>query len=141
MPTCPVFTGPVTYDDETTVQLLVNLHHNTTAPLCHLFGCAPCTSPVVIDDTITSLLNASILYSAAFGLFTATTVSMDDRMQSYDYSLLLILNPFATHSFVYYAASVDFVDNYLQNIHSNDDSVFRMTALASNTEVRINSYN
>jgi len=88
----------------------------------------------VVDDNITSVLNASILYSAAFGLFTATTVSMDDRMQSTDYSLLLMLNPFATHSF---AASVDFVDNHLQNIHSNDDSIFRMTALASNTEVRI----
>jgi len=52
-------------------------------------------------------------------------------------SLLLMLNPFASHSFVYYAASVDFVGDYLRHLHSNDQSVFQIIALANNTEVRI----
>ena len=119
------------------IQLNVNVRNITTAPLCHLFGCSSCTSPVFVSNLRTSTLTASILYLGAGGLFTASIVSRDFRTQSTDYSLSLMLDPFANHSFVYYAASVDFVGDHLQVLHSNDDSVFRVVALANNTEVRI----
>ena len=129
--------GLLYIDNDVTVQLLVNLRHGNRAMLFYLFGCTICTSPVVVDNSTTSTLNSSILYSATVGQFMASAVSMDRRTQSTDYSLLLMLNPFATHSFVYYAASVDFVSTYLQKIHSDDESIFKVIALANNTEIRI----
>lgn len=93
----------------------------------------------MVDNVNTSVLNAEILYSAAAGMFTASTVLRNDIAQSSDYSLSLMLNPFAGHTFVYYAASVDFVGEYVQMLHFNDKSVFKVIALASNTKVRIAS--
>ena len=93
----------------------------------------------MVDNVNTSVLNAEILYSAAAGMFTASTVLRNDIAHSSDYSLSLMLNPFASHTFVYYAASVDFVGEYIQMLHFNDKSVFKVIALASNTKVRIAS--
>ena len=129
--------GLSSFASDVSIQLNVNVRNITTAPLCHLFGCSSCTSPVIVSNLRTSTLTASILYLGAGGLFTASIVSRDSRTQSTDYSLSLMLDPFANHSFVYYAASVDFVGDHLQALHSNDDSVFRVVALANNTEVRI----
>ena len=130
---------PFASDIHITVQLYVNLRYNITAPLCHLFAiwCTTCTSPVVVNNTNATVLSGDILYSAAAGLFSASTVLRDNITQSTDYSLSLMFNPFANHSFVYYAASVDFVGEYLKILHSNDDSAFIVTALKNNTEVRI----
>jgi len=119
------------------MQLYVNVRNSTAAPLCHLFGCSTCTSPVIVNNLTTSTLTANILYLGVGGLFTASIVSTDLRTQSKDYSLSLLLDPFANHSFVYYAASINFVGDHLQALHSNDHSVFRVVALANNTEVRI----
>ena len=47
--------------------------------------------------------------------------------QAKHYSLMLMLNPQASHSFVYYAVST----------LSNDGRFFRVTALTNNVEVRI----
>ena len=129
--------GLSSFASSVSIQLNVNVRNITTAPLCHLFGCSSCTSPVIVSNLSTSTLTASILYLGAGGLFTASIVSRDFRTQSTDYSLSLMLDPFADHSFVYYAASVDFMGDHLQALHSNDDSVFRVVALANNTEVRI----
>ena len=62
---------------------------------------------------------------------------IDSSTQSSDISLVLMMDPQADHSFVYYAASVDFIGDYLEQLHSNDDSMIRVTALVGNTEVRI----
>ena len=54
---------------------------------------------------------------------------IDSLTQSSDYTLVLMLDPQADHTFVYYAASIDFIGGYLQALHSNDNSVMRITAL------------
>ena len=118
--------------------MYVNIRNsNTSVPLCHLFGCSSCTSPVIVSNLRTSKLSASILYIGITGLFTTSIVSRDLRTQSTDYSLGLLLDPLANHSFVYYSASVDFVGASLQALHSNDENIFRVVALANNTEIRI----
>ena len=70
-------------------------------------------------------------------MLVASAVFIDSLTQSSDYTLVLMLNPQANHSFVYYAASIDFIGDHLQTLHSNDVSIMRITALASNTEIRI----
>ena len=86
---------------------------------------------------MTRSLNANILYSVVKGLLVATAVFSDSLTRSSDYFLVIMLDPWANYSFVYYAASIDFVGSYLQALHSNDESVIKITALTSNTEVRI----
>ena len=88
-------------------------------------------------DSSTVILSTVTLYSATKGTLVASAVYMDLLTQSSDYNLVLMLDPQANHSFVYYAASVDFVGDYLQRLHSNDDSIMIVTVLANNTEVRI----
>ena len=88
-------------------------------------------------DNRTSILSADKLYSVARGMLVASAVFTDSLTRSSDYTLVLMFDPQADHSFVYYAVSIDFVGDYLQALHSNDDSVMRITALTSNTEVRI----
>ena len=90
----------------------------------------------MIDNT-TTILSADLLYSVERGALVASAVFIDSLTQSTDATLVLMMDPQADHSFVYYAASVDFIGDYLEQLHSNDDSIMRVTALVSNTEVRI----
>ena len=112
------------------------IHDNGTTAVCQLFGCTACTAPIMVDNR-TSILSADKLYSVARGMLVASAVFTDSLTQSNDYTLVLMFDPQANHSFVYYAASIDFIGDYLQALHSNDDSIMRITALTSNTEVRI----
>ena len=82
-------------------------------------------------------LGEGSLYSVERGMLVASAVFFNPFVLSTDYTLVLMLDPQADHSFVYYAASVDFIGDYLQQLHSNDDSIMRVMALVSNTEVRI----
>ena len=119
------------------VRFYVNsIHNDGTTAVCQLFGCATCTAPIKVDSR-TSIFSADTLYSVARGMLVASAVFIDSLTQSSDYTLVLMLDPQANHSFVYYAASIDFIGDYLQALHSNDNSIMRITALASNTEVRI----
>ena len=88
-------------------------------------------------DSTTSILIADTLYSVERGMLVASAVFIDSLTQSTDYTLVLMLDPQADHSFVYYAASIDFIGGYLQHLHSNDDSIMRVMAFTKNTEVRV----
>ena len=110
--------------------------NNGTTPVCQLFGCTTCTAPIMVGSS-TNILTADKLYSVARGALVASAVFMDSLTQSSDYTLVLMFDPQADHAFVYYAVSVDFVGGYLQALHSNDNSVMRITALTRSTEVRI----
>ena len=88
-------------------------------------------------DNRTSILSADILYSVERGMLVASAVFIDSLTQSSDYTLVLMLDPQANHPFVYYAASIDFIGDHLQALHSNDDSIMRITVFMKNTEVRI----
>ena len=129
--------GELNTFDSVNIRFYVNaIHDNGMASVCQLFGCTTCTAPIMVDDR-TSILTADKLYSVARGILVASAVFIDLLTQSSDYTLVLMLDPQADHTFVYYAASIDFVSGYLQALHSNDDSVMRITALTRNTEVRI----
>ena len=119
------------------VKFYVNsMQNNGTSFICRLSGCRTCTTPILVDNS-TSILGANRLYSVANGTFAASAVFIDSLTQSRDYTLVLLFHPQAYHTFVYYAASIDFVGGYLQALHSNDDCFIRVIALASNTEIRI----
>ena len=121
------------------IALVVNtIHDNDTIQICQSVGCttSTCTTPILVDNT-TSFLSADTLYSVERGMLVASAVFVDSLTQSNDLTLVLMLDPQANHSFVYYAVSIDFIGDFLQALHSNDDSIMRITALASNTEVRI----
>ena len=121
----------------TDVLFYANSLINYAVSVCHLFGCTTCTVPVTISEDTTTSLSGEIIYSVKRDRLAASVMINDSRTQSQDYSLVLMLDPRANHSFVYYTASVDFVGDYLQSIHSNDESFFAVTALASNTMIRI----
>ena len=116
--------------------LVNSLYENGTTAVCQLFGCTTCTGPIMVDNR-TSILSADILYSVETGMLVASAVFIDLLTQSNDFTLVLMLDPQANHSFVYYAASIDFIGDHLQALHSNDISIMRITALVSNTEIRI----
>ena len=107
-----------------------------TGFICLLSGCTRCTTPILVDNN-TSILSTNRLYTVARGTFAASAVFVDSLTQSSDYTLVLMFAVQATHSFVCYAAAVDFIGGYLQALHSNDDFYIRVVALASNTEIRI----
>ena len=106
-----------------------------TTAVCQM-ECTTCTGPIMVDNT-TSILSADALYSVERGMLVASAVFIDSLTHSSDYTLVLMLDPQANHPFVYYAASIDFIGDHLQALHSNDDSIIRITALTSNTEIRI----
>ena len=119
------------------IQFYVNtIHKNGSIAVCQLFGCTTCTSPIMVDNT-TSILSADTLYSVERGMLVASAVFIDSLTQSTDYTLVLMLDPQADHSFVYYAASIDFIGGYLQALHSNDNDMIRITALETEAEIRI----
>ena len=104
--------------------------------ICLSAGCKTCIAPIIVDST-TSILTTNRLYTVARRTFSANAMFVDSLTQSRDYTLVLMSDLQANHSFVYYAASVNFVGNFLQALHSNDDFYIRIVALASNTEIRI----
>ena len=116
--------------------LLNSIHNNGSIAVCQLSECTTCTNPIMVDNT-TSILSGDTLYSVERGMLVASAVFMDSLTQSTDYTLVLMLDPQADHSFAYYAASIDFIGGYLQALHVNDNNIIRVTALASNTEIRI----
>ena len=105
--------------------------------VCHLFGCSRCSSPATVFHYETRDLYGEGIYTVKQNWLTASIVITDFKTKSQDYSLVLMLDSQATHSFVYYAASIDFVGEYLQSLHSNDESFFTITALTNNTVIRI----
>ena len=130
--------GQPTIFDSVDITFIINtIHSNTTTSVCQVFGCTTptCTTPTLVDNT-TVFLNAYALYSVEKGMLVATAL-INSSTGSSDLTLVLMLDPQANHSFIYYAASIDFVGDFLQALHSNDNSMVGITALASNTEVRI----
>jgi len=85
----------------------------------------------------TKKLSGANIYQVKRDELVASAMFTDIRNQSEDYSLVLMLDPKANHSFVYYAVSINFVGDYLQSMHFNDESFFAVTALANNTIIRI----
>ena len=123
--------------DGVDLRFYVNSAHSKgTTPICQLFGCTTCAAPITVDNS-TSILSADTLYSVERGMLVASAVFIDSLTQSSDYTLVLMMDPQADHSFVYYAASIDFIGGYLQALHSNDDSIMRFIAFTKNTEVRV----
>ena len=112
-----------------------SIHNNDAIAVCQLFGCTTCTSPIMIGSR-TSILSADTLYSVERGVLVASAVFIDSLTQSSDYTLVLMLDPQANHPFVYHAASIDFIGDHLQALHSNDISIMRITTTVSNTEIR-----
>ena len=113
----------------------INKNDSGTTAVCQM-ECTTCTGPIMVDNT-TSILSADALYLVERGMLVASAVFIDSLTQSSDYTLVLMLDPQADFPFVYYAASIDFIGDHLQALHSNDDSIMRITAITSNTEIRI----
>ena len=104
--------------------------------ICLSYGCVTCTAPIVVQNN-TIILDADRLYSVTSRTFVASAVFIDSLTKSSHYSLVLMLDAQSNHPFIYYAASVDFVGNYLQTLHLNDDYFIRIVAISSNAEIRI----
>ena len=113
----------------------INKNDSDTTAVCQL-ECTTCSGPIMVDNT-TSILSADTLYSVEKGVLVTSAVFIDSLTQSSDYTLVLMLDPQANFPFVYYAASIDFIGYHLQALHSNDVSIMKITALVSNTEIRI----
>ncbi|XP_065916878.1 uncharacterized protein [Dysidea avara] len=129
--------GGIKFDSRINVLLQITSLYNFTTPVCHLYGCTSCFGPSLVGSSVTRAHSGDRIYLASIGRVVATAVlSLTGRMPS-DYSLILMMNPFASHSFVYYAASVDFVGDHLQQLHSNDQTIIQIIALTNSTEVRI----
>ena len=103
-------------------------------PICHLFGCMACTGPLEVENNTTVLVEDNIIFSVKYDMLTATAMFMNTEAQSSGYTLLLMLDPHVQHSFVYYTASVDFMDI---QVESNSNNILYLMALTDNTEVRI----
>ena len=118
----------------------INKNDSGTTAVCQL-ECRTCTGPIMVDST-TSILSADTLYSVEKGVLVASAVFIDSLTQSSDYTLVLMLDPQTDFPFVYYAASIDFIGDHLQALHSNDYSFLRISSLVSGTEIRMSeSYN
>ena len=89
----------------------------------------------MIENNITKVVGGDNIFSVRSQLITGRIMFRDTRSLSSDYSLLLMLNPLANYSFVYYVTSIGFVDDYLQSSYLN--YVIHIVALATNTVVRI----
>ena len=128
--------GELNTSDSINIKYFINSENDGQNFICQLIGCTVCTTPIQVDDP-TIILSAGILYAVAKEAFVASAVFTDLFTQSSDYTLVLMLDQQANYSFVYYAASIDFVGSYLKALHSNDDYTFRVVALTNYTEIRI----
>ena len=132
--------GGLQFENYIVESFIVNLFGNDPTTIC-LVNCSTCF-PIPVEDNDTITLETDELYAIRSGTLVVSIFLIDIRTQSTpDYSLVLMFNPQASHSFVYYSISVDFVGDYLQSLHSNDHNTFIVTALARNTEVRISPNN
>jgi len=129
--------GGIKFDSKINVLLEISSLYNFSIPVCHLYGCTHCFGPNSVRNSVTTTLSGDRIYLADGGKVVATAVLMLTGRMPSDYSIQLMINPFISHSFVYYAASVNFVGDHLQQLHSNDQSVIQIIALTKNTEVRI----
>ena len=128
--------GELNTSDSINIKYIINSKSDGQTFICQLVGCTVCTTPILVDDP-TIILSAGILYTVAKEEFVASAVFTDSLTHSSDHTLVLMLDHQANHSFVYYAASIDFVGSYLKTLHSNDDYIFRVVALTHYTEIRI----
>ena len=119
---------------QVSAHLYISSAHSDTVPMCHLSGCATCSNPVMIENNRITVISGDDIFSVEDQLITVGVVLEHTQSQLTHYGLLLMLNPLANHSFVYYVASIEFVDDYL---HLNDNNVVHIIALASDTVVRI----
>ena len=117
--------GGVSVHNDITILLHVNTYTNATIPICQLFGCTTCDGPLLVDSY--TVVSGSVMYLVTSGSVVVSAEFTNILTQAKYYSLMLMLNPQASHSFVYYAVST----------LSNDGSFFRVTALTNNVEVRI----
>ena len=116
----------------------INSLINYTVSVCRQFV-HDATRPVEVVEDTTVRLGGGRIYSVRKDEIVASLGLYDNRLRSHDFSLVLMVDLQANHSFVYYAASVDIVGEYLESIYSNGRSVsfFTITALANNTVIRI----
>ena len=121
--------------DQTSVYYINSLINNTIS-VCHLFGYTS-TDPFEVAADRASRLNGNNIYSVRRNELVASIGLFDRRTLLQDFSLVLLLDPQANHSFVYYAASIDIVGEYLESIYSSNVSFFAITALVNNTVIRI----
>ena len=116
-----------------TLVYYVNSLVNNTVSVCHLFGSAN-SDPVKVTK---HRLQGGNIYSVRRDGLVASLGFYDTKTLSQDFSLVIMLDPQANHSFVHYAACIDFVGDYLLSVHSNDESFFAITVLANDTVIRI----
>ena len=83
----------------------------------------------MIENNGTTVIDGDSIFSVKSQLITGTIMFSDTRSQSSDYSLLLMLNPLANYSLVYYVTSINFQQSLNYVVH--------IIALANNTVVRI----
>jgi len=128
--------GGIKFDDRINISLEINSYNNTSL-VCHLHRCMSCPGPNLVDSSATRTLSGDRIYLTDRGQVVVNMVFKFTWRRTSDSSFVLMLNPFAVHSFVYYAASVSFLGENLHQLHSNDKNILQMIALANNTEVRI----
>ena len=128
--------GELNTSDSINIKYFINSKSDGRNFICQLIGCTVCTTPILVDEPAI-ILSAGILYTVAKEAFVASAVFTDSLTQSSDYILVLMLDQKANYSFIYYAASIDFVGSYQISLHTNDDHIFRVVALTNYTEIRI----
>jgi len=84
-----------------------------------------CNGPILVDSY--TVVSGSVMYLVTSGSAVVSAEFTNILSQAKHHSFMLMLNPLASHSFVYYAVST----------LSSDGSFFRVTALINNVEVRI----
>jgi len=128
--------GPLIVYSGVDVQFYVDTIDDNV-PVCHLLGCSTCFAPIQVTNGFTQTVSGDVLYTIVKDAVVASARITDQNTASSNFINLLMLNPLANYSFVYYAASINFVGGYLQSLHSNDVYVFIVSALANNVEVRV----
>ena len=91
----------------------------------------------MIENDRNTVITEDDIFSVKDQLITVSVLLEHTQSQLTHYGLLLMLNPLANYSFVYYVASIEFVDDYLLSLYLNDNNVVHIIALASDTVVRI----
>ena len=116
--------GGISLFNSIIVILYVNAYSNDLVPICPVLECTTtCDGPLLIDSY--TVVSGSVMYLVTSGSVVVSAQFTNILTQAKHYSLMLMLDPLASHSFVYYAVS------------TNGASFFRVTALANNVEVRV----
>lgn len=89
----------------------------------------------MIENDRTTIIASDNIYTVKRSQsLTGSVVFEDTLSMSTDHSLMLMLDPLANYSFVYYVVSIG---DHLQSSHLNDSNIVHIIALASDTVVRI----